>query len=390
MKKMGNTILTIVAIRLMVALWPFVVKKLRQIWQRLQINMRNTDSTALFDDYFIESKTFYVREFGKIPSIAFIGNIDTTKVIDLINENRYGKIKAIYRRNYYSWEKDQIEASKILVKLSGNLMIKLGNDWAEILYSSTEVDKAHKMLLEFKGQKAMAKEQDFEINVISLSGRSLELKTLSIKPTVLDIGLFYNDDFRKVDAVIRERLSKENDKGIVLLHGLPGTGKTTYLRHLIGTINKQVLFVSPAVAANLMNPEFMDLLLDNPNSVLVIEDAENIIMERRYSSHSSVSNLLNISDGLLSDCLNVQIICTFNSAIEMVDTALLRKGRLIARYEFGKLEPQKATALSKHLGVEKEYHLPASLAEITNPGSVVHETIRKQTIGFRRELVLEN
>ena len=139
-----------------------------------------------------------------------------------------------------------------------------------------------------------------------------------------------------------------------------------------------------------MNPEFMDLLLDNPNSVLVIEDAENIIMERRYSSHSSVSNLLNISDGLLSDCLNVQIICTFNSAIEMVDTALLRKGRLIARYEFGKLEPQKATALSKHLGVEKEYHLPASLAEITNPGSVVHETIRKQTIGFRRELVLEN
>ena len=387
---MGNTILMIVAIRLMVALWPFVVKKLRQIWQRLQVNMGNTDSTALFDDYFIESKTFYVREFGKIPSIAFIGNIDTTKVIDLINENRYGKIKAIYRRNYYSWEKDQIEASKILVKLSGNLMIKLGNDWAEILYSSTEVEKAHKMLLEFKGQKAMAKEQDFEINVISLSGRSLELKTLSIKPTVLDIGLFYNDDFRKVDAVIRERLSKENDKGIVLLHGLPGTGKTTYLRHLIGTINKQVLFVSPAVAANLMNPEFMDLLLDNPNSVLVIEDAENIIMERRYSSHSSVSNLLNISDGLLSDCLNVQIICTFNSAIEMVDTALLRKGRLIARYEFGKLEPQKATALSKHLGVEKEYHLPASLAEITNPGSVVHETIRKQTIGFRRELVLEN
>jgi len=390
MKKMGNTILMIVAIRLMVALWPFVVKKLRQIWQRLQVNMGNTDSTALFDDYFIESKTFYVREFGKIPSIAFIGNIDTTKVVDLINENRYGKIKAIYRRNYYSWEKDQVEASKILVKLSGNLMIKLGNDWAEILYSSTEVEKAHKMLLEFKGQKAMAKEQDFEINVISLSGRSLELKTLSIKPTVLDIGLFYNDDFRKVDAVIRERLSKENDKGIVLLHGLPGTGKTTYLRHLIGTINKQVLFVSPAVAANLMNPEFMDLLLDNPNSVLVIEDAENIIMERRYSSHSSVSNLLNISDGLLSDCLNVQIICTFNSAIEMVDTALLRKGRLIARYEFGKLEPQKATALSKHLGVEKEYHLPASLAEITNPGSVVHETIRKQTIGFRRELVLEN
>ena len=115
--------------------------------------------------------------------------------------------------------------------------------------------------------------------------------------------------------LIKERLAKENDKGIVLLHGLPGTGKTTYLRYLIGNLKKKVMFVSPSVAGNLMNPEFMDLLLDNPNSVLVIEDAENIIMDRKYSNQSSVSNLLNISDGLLSDCLNVQIICTFNSEL---------------------------------------------------------------------------
>ena len=32
-----------------------------------------------------------------------------------------------------------------------------------------------------------------------------------------------------------------------------------------------------------MNPDFMDLLIDNPNSILVIEDAENIIMDRRIS-----------------------------------------------------------------------------------------------------------
>ena len=64
-----------------------------------------------------------------------------------------------------------------------------------------------------------------------------------------------------------------------------------------------------------MNPEFIDLLIDNPNAVLIIEDAENIIMDRKINNNSSVSNLLNISDGLLSDCLNVQIICTFNSAL---------------------------------------------------------------------------
>ena len=126
------------------------------------------------------------------------------------------------------------------------------------------------------------------------------MKQLDIQPTALDIDLYYNDDFKDVDRMITERLSRKNDKGIVLLHGLPGTEKTTYLRHLIGSIKKKILFVSPGVAGNLMNPEFIDLLIDNRNAILIIEDAETIIMDRKYSSNSSVSNLLNISDGLLS------------------------------------------------------------------------------------------
>jgi len=56
--------------------------------------------------------------------------------------------------------------------------------------------------------------------------------------------------------------------------------------------------------------------------------------------------LLNISDGLLYDCLNIQIICSFNIDIIKVDSALLRKGRLIAKYEFKELEVAKAQALS--------------------------------------------
>jgi ATP-dependent 26S proteasome regulatory subunit len=185
-------------------------------------------------------------------------------------------------------------------------------------------------------------------------------------------------------------LLMDNDKGIILLHGLPGTGKTTYLRHLIGSLKKKVMFVSPAVAENLMNPDFMDLLIDNPNSVLVIEDAENIILDRRYSSQSSVSNLLNISDGLLSDCLNVQIICTFNSDIAMVDSALMRKGRLIAKYEFGKLAVAKAQQLSNHLGFDTLVNKPMTLAEIANQDEMVFETKKVQVLGFRRDAVLEN
>ena len=148
--------------------------------------------------------------------------------------------------------------------------------------------------------------------------------------------------------------------------------------------------MSPGVAGNLMNPEFMDLLIDNPNAVLIIEDAENILMDRKYSSYSSVSNLLNISDGLLSDCLNVQIICTFNSDINMVDDALLRKGRLIARYEFTKLDAVKAQRLSDQLGFTNEISRPMTIAEITNPDDMEAVKPSIQVMGFRRQEALMN
>jgi ATP-dependent 26S proteasome regulatory subunit len=124
-------------------------------------------------------------------------------------------------------------------------------------------------------------------------------------------------------------------------------------------------------------------LIDHPNSIFVIEDAENIIIDRNHNGSSSVSALLNLADGLLSDCLNIQIICSFNTDLSYVDSALMRKGRLIAKYEFAELEMSKAQALSNKLGFSSAITLPMTLAAVYNQ----HErefgaTVQRKTIGF--------
>lgn len=379
-------LLAIVAVRLIVSIFPDVQRWLYSRWRKLVATKRNAQELQLFDNTYIEVRALYRHEFNKVPCISFVNSIETNKVFAYINEGKAGRVLAVYQRNWYNWQMNRQQFSKTIFMLAGGIMIEVGDEYAEILYDNGNYDAANKLIAIFAGMKAPAKEQPFEINIITLNSNGLDLKQLAIKPSVLDLDLYYNDDFIAVDNTIKERLAKENDKGIVLLHGLPGTGKTTYLRHLIGTMKKKVLFVSPGVAGNLMNPEFIDLLIDNPNAVLVIEDAENIIMDRKYSSDSSVSNLLNISDGLLSDCLNVQIICTFNSSLNMVDSALLRKGRLIAKYEFGKLEVNKARKLSAHLGLNQVIDKAMTLAEITNPGETFYHAPKTNAIGFRREL----
>jgi SpoVK/Ycf46/Vps4 family AAA+-type ATPase len=267
-------------------------------------------------------------------------------------------------------------------------MVELGESYCEILHTHNDYDMAYKLLKEVSRFKRREKKKDFEINLISKDSYGLALKSMGIKKTKLNLDLYYEDDFLAVDKKIQSRLLKKDDKGIVLLHGLPGTGKTTYLRYLIGKMKKKVLFLSPAVAGNMMSPEFMDLLIDNPNSILVIEDAENIIMDRRMSNDSAVSNLLNISDGLLADFLNVQVICTFNHPLSMVDNALLRKGRLIAKYEFGKLGIEKSQRLSDHLGFSKTIEKPMTIAEIANPNDMEVADTRVTVLGFRREVLM--
>jgi hypothetical protein len=77
--------------------------------------------------------------------------------------------------------------------------------------------------------------------------------------------------------------------------------------------------------------------------------------------------------------------------LNIVDTALLRKGRLIAEYEFGKLEVTKGQRLSDHLGIDQRITRPMTLAEITNPEEIKYQATKVNVIGFRRmEEVNEN
>jgi len=348
------------------------------------------NANNVFDDRFLETKILYLYCFNELPSLHFINNIDGEKAFAVFKE-KYGQLfNHVHQYRWYKREAKKYQFDKTVVILKNNCLLEFDDNYCEILHDGKQENFVQELTSMMNLFKARQRRQPLEINLIIRNGRGLDLKAMEVKRTKLDLDLFYENDFIETDAIIRKRLNAKKDKGIVLLHGLPGTGKTTYLRYLIGKIKKRVLFLSPTVADNLMNPEFVELLIDNPDTVLIIEDAENIIMDRKYSSGSSVSNLLNISDGLLADFLNVQLICTFNNSLTLVDSALMRKGRLIAKYEFGKLSKEKSQRLSNHFGFANTITKPMTIAEIANPNEKENIMERTEVFGFRRDAVVMN
>jgi hypothetical protein len=236
---------------------------------------------------------------------------------------------------------------------------------------------------------SLGKKRKHESNNIALviqTPRGYDTTTFELPEQKLDIELGYGKAFKPIHEKIINTLNQKNGKGLVLLHGTPGTGKTHYLKYIASKIkDKRVLFIPPYLADFITSPEMTPFLIQNSNSILFIEDAERVITDRNNGGANGVSNILNITDGILSDILKIQIVATFNMDKAKIDSALLRKGRLIAEHKFDALPIDDANNLIKHLGKEHVATKPMTLTEIYNLEEPEYKSEDKYSpIGFNR------
>lgn len=228
--------------------------------------------------------------------------------------------------------------------------------------------------------KGMSEFETPTVEIITMNSSGLDLREVEINGSTISeemMELHYGEDFPNFDKTLITEMEKKN-KGVVLFHGPPGNGKTYYIRHLVSRlrdIDKRVIIVPKHVLAEMESPQFNNFMIDefsdcDDKAVFVVEDAEAVLRARdsEGDGRAVVSTILNLSDGILNDIFKVQLICTFNTDLQNIDSALLRPGRLLAMREFLPLDKENAQKLLDKLDIKKEAEEDMSLATIYASG----------------------
>ena len=154
------------------------------------------------------------------------------------------------------------------------------------------------------------------------------------------------------------------------------------IRHLVNNFDKQFIIINNSMMNSLSDPVFLNFILDYKNSVIILEDCEQLLKDRSENVFiNGISNILNMTDGLYSDILNIKFIATFNSPDTSIDKALMRKGRLAAKYKFDELSLEKTNRILKELG-KPEASKGMTLADIYNLDIQSYEHKTRRKIGF--------
>ena len=337
------------------------------------------------DDVDLNDFLFIAHEFEVRPSkLVFYTQFDASGVWDVISKDFKVDERNINKTSEVIPDGGNfIFNNKYCVKLSDSLFLSFleldstnteGNEERIItnftlFYNHSEftsdelndlVKKFDRTIMSFDSVEAQ--EKNFYLKI---GANGYELSPFYTKTDKENIELYYNDDIISKTTKLIKQINKQ-PRGLTVLWGERGTGKTNLASYITTQVEKQVVYIpSVMIDATINSPEFLTFIERNNNSVILLDDCDMFTEHQHYRFSMSINNIKQLVDGILSDHLNVHIILITNTDdYEDINNEYMDCNTVITEIEFDELEVDKANELSKFLGKNKTYKNPVKVVDV--------------------------
>ena len=260
----------------------------------------------------------------------------------LVNEKNLSKID------------DDIWVSYVI--LNKNSESFLINDVVFFFKDNEQKSKIDEIFLELSECLVDYEKDSFEkINTLSINNGALELEPIFFNSDI-DIETMYNiDTVKKTDKLIKK--FKKSNSGLSILYGDRGTGKTNMSKYLASKIDRISIYIPMnLIEQSINNPEFRSFFKKYDKCLLIIDDCEFLYNPAYGKMNYFTNSILQLVDGFLSEHLGVQVLLIFNTDdIDDIDDNLTECNNILDVIEFGYLDSELASELSKNIGLNKKY-----------------------------------
>jgi hypothetical protein len=195
------------------------------------------------------------------------------------------------------------------------------------------------------------------------------LNRLGLAGCPLERGNYTPQAVTDFDHVIADLKTDSPCGRLIILSGIPGSGKTFMVRGILAEVPQAAFVLVPAqLVPNLSGPDILPTFTQakqefNGPLVLIIEDADKVLVRREEGDMDAVSAMLNLGDGILGSVLDIRILATTNAATLKMDPATRREGRLCRHMEIGDLSAAQAAQVFNRLTKkDTKFSGPVSLA----------------------------
>lgn len=201
-----------------------------------------------------------------------------------------------------------------------------------------------------------AKESYGNLFTLMRSGNSIAIQEFHKNAGHPLVPQNYDPEVLKKYNTVQEQFALPSPHGrLAIFSGPPGTGKTTLFENLIYDWRDKadMIYVPSHLVPLLGNPDLLPVLKSYRDRthrymIFILEDADECLVERSDGNVSSVSALLNLTDGMLGKGLDLRILATTNNEVHL-DKACSRPGRLLLRCSVQNLSQDHAVARLREL-----------------------------------------